>query len=661
MRDSISRRSFLRGAAMAAASLLAASCAPTTPEVTEPDTPAPTQAPAATATPVPAKFNEAPMLAEMVAAGTLPPVEERLPLEPMVMDVFDEIGKYGGTIRRAFVAPGDIGCNTGRFNGVMPCRWTNDGIDVIPYIAKSWEPVEGGKAWIFNLREGMKWSDGAPFTADDWVYQYEDVFANDELKGGKPDWFKGPDPENPVVVTKVDDYTVKFTYPKAFYPLPQMFAALGCLSTSLPYSPAHYFKQFHKKYAGDKAEELAKAAGFETWVQYYSNRENYQLNIERPSTRPWLLRNTNGEQVVRTERNPYYPVVDPAGNQLPYVDEVRYDLVSGSDVVILRAIEGGIDFQARHIETTAIPVLKENEEKGGYNLVLVPGFGGNDCMFNINISYGGPEQVVLANRDFRLALSHAIDRNFIQEVAFVGLGTISNYLPAPDSPQHPGPEWETKHMEYDVDMANELLDKVVPDRDSDGFRTLPDGSRLEIVISVTPRFGPWPDVAEQVAQYWSDVGVRARPDIMERSLLNERNNANECMVYVWGPGRAVNVFVQSPWIDCSSSCPWGVDYQIWYATNGEAGTEPPDEVKRLTEIVVEGRGLPPEEANPMAQEIYKWIIDNQVIIGTVRRSPMVQGVTVVNKKLGNVPPSWANDTTFNTPWTAYPEQFYYKE
>jgi peptide/nickel transport system substrate-binding protein len=122
----------------------------------------------------------------------------------------------------------------------------------------------------------------------------------------------------------------------------------------------------------------------------------------------------------------------------------------------------------------------------------------------------------------------------------------------------------------------------------------------------------------------------------------------------------VNLFVQNPWIDCDNSCPWGPGYVTWFNTDGESGIEPPDDVKRLHELVLEGRTLSPAEAAPLAQEIYKWIIDQQVIIGTCRRSPMVMGVTVVSAKLGNVPPSWANDTMFNTPWPSMPEQFYYK-
>ncbi len=602
--------------------------------------------------------GQAPMLKAKVETGELPDVSDRLPADPWVLEVFDEIGQYGGLWRRGFIAPSDVNCNLGRVDGIMMTRWTNDGLGVTPYVAKGWEVSDEQKVWTFYLRPGMKWSDGEPFSADDVMWNYENYLLDEEIKPGLPDWMRAAG--EPAVVEKVDDYTVTFNYDKPFSVLPEMFAGQGCLGTGVPWLPGHYYEQYHKKFAGAKADELATEAGFEDWIQYFNDRRAYENDIYRPSLRPWLLLNTRADTTIRTVRNPYYCVVDPEGNQLPYIDEQRFDLVAGPDVLSLKAIQGEIDFQARHIQLPSYTVLKENEEKGGYRVLAIPGFGGNDCMFNVNQTFQGPEGDLLRNRDFRIALSHALDRDFINQVSFLGLGTPSNYLPPPDSPQHPGPEWELKHCEYDPALSNQMLDEIIPDRDDEGFRTMPDGSRLELVISCTPAFGPWPDISEQAAQKWGEVGVRVRADVMERSLLSNRLTANETHFYTWGPGRAVNLFVQNPWIDCDNDCPWGPAYVTWYNTEGESGIEPPADVKRLHELVLEGRTLPPAEAAPLAQEIYKWIIDQQVIIGTCRRSPMVMGVTVASVRLGNVPPSWANDTMFNTPWTAMPDQFYYK-
>lgn len=605
----------------------------------------------------PTTFGEAPQLAALVAAGQLPEVEDRLPNNPMVIPVFREIGKYGGTLRRGFLGPTDVNCNVGRINGVMATRWTTDGFNITPFVAESWESSDNGKAWTFNLREGLRWSDGEPMTADDWMYALNDYFLNSDIRN--PDtWVRGPG-ESPAVGEKIDDFTVKYTFDVPYLTLPSVFAGAACMSTSYPFVPSSYMKQFHADYSSD-ADANAKAAGFESWGPYYINRNDKRDNLDRPTVTPWVMQNTRGDEVIMLNRNPYYFAVDPAGNQLPYVDSWRFGLVTTPEVLMLQVVQGEVDFQARHMSITNFPILKENEDKGGYRMLTIPGFGGNDAMLNMNVTYDGPEQVVLANKDFRFGLSHAIDREFINKVSLLGLGIPSNYLPPPGHPQHPGPEYETLNATFDMDLANQFLDKVVPNRDGDGFRTLPDGGRMEIIIGATAAFGPWPDIAETVASDWAAVGVRARSDVVERSLLRSRQQANQVMAYMWGPGRAVNLFVQSPWVNCDVSCPWGRGYEIWYNTDGAEGTEPPAGVKRITELVNEGTGLPPDQANPLAQEIYKYITDEQLIIGTARRSPLVQGIQVVNADLENVPASWANDTLFDTPFPSFPEQFFFR-
>ena len=604
----------------------------------------------------PQSYSEAPEMAQLVAAGKLPPVEERLPENPMIMPVFGDIGKYGGTLRRNFLGPSDVNCNVGRVNGVMATRWTNDGLNVTPFVAESWESGNGGKEWTINLRKGLKWSNGDPHTADDWVYTLDDYMLNKAIRSPAK-WAKGPG-ASPATIEKIDDYTVKYTYDVPYMTLPAVWAGHACMSVHYPFVPSKYMKQFHLKY-NENAEKIAKDAGFDSWGKYYVFMNDKRDNLDRPTMTPWVMQNTRGDEVIKAIRNPYYFVVDAEGNQLPYINDLRFELATDSEVLMLRAIQGELDFQARHIQLTNYTVLKQNESKGDYRVQTISGFGGNDAMMNMNVTYQGPEGELLNNRDFRIGLSHAIDREFIQSVTFMGLGLAGNYLPPPGHPQHPGPEYETKNATYDVALANELLDKVAPNKDADGFRTLPNGDKLELKILGTAAFGAWPDIAETVAGMWAEVGVRARPDFKERSLMNAERRANEHHIYMWGPGRAVNLFVQSPWVDCDVDCPWGQLYTDWY-NGGENGIEPPDDVKRITQIVSEGTALTPAERDPMAKEIYAYIADEQLIIGTVRRTPMVMGVTVINKDLMNVPESWANDTLFDTPFPAYPEQFWFR-
>ena len=603
-------------------------------------------------------FKEAPQLAQLVQAGKLPPVQERLPLEPLVMPVFGEIGKYGGIMRRGFLGPTDVSCNAGRMNGSAPLRWNTDGTELVPSVAKSVKPNSDGSVWTIELRKGMKWSDGSAFTADDWMFAYAEVWANDDIHPGKRPWFKGAY-ENPVVVSKVDETTVKFTYPGPFWIFPKLMQ-FSCTTVKQPYLPAEYLKQFIPKF-NSKAEATAKAAGFESWTKYYLNREDPRDNPDRPSVRAWLFQNTRGEATIHMTRNPYYFAVDAEGNQLPYIDEIRLETVENPEVLMLKAVQGEIDFQGRHIQLPNFPVLKEGEKKGGYKVQLVDTYGGVDAYVALNQSHEGPHGDLLRNQNFRLALSAALDRNFMNEVSMLGLGTVRNALPPPGHPHHPGAEYETKNAVYDTAVANKLLDEIIPNRDGDGFRTLPDGGRLELIVGATPAFGPWPDIAEQSARFWSEVGVRSRADILERSLSNNRHRANEYHAYVWDHDTSADMFMRGtktlPLDQGSHIAPgWG----RWYNSGGKDGIEPSAEMKSMLKMYERGQTLPANEAAVLARDIYKWHAENQVLLGIAGMSPMVMGVVVVNENLANVPDSWANDVVFNTPWPAFPEQFFYR-
>jgi peptide/nickel transport system substrate-binding protein len=603
-------------------------------------------------------FGEAPMLAQLVLAGQLPPVEERLPDEPMVMPVFGEIGKYGGTLRRGFLGPTDVNCNVGRLNGTGPVRWNTAGTEIIPWVAKSIKGNADGSEWTMELRKGMRWSDGAPFTADDFIFQSIGVHGNDEIKPGKQLWYKGPYDEF-VKVSKVDDTTVKFTYPGPNYIFAKMML-FSCSNFNMPFAPKHHLEQFHIEFNPD-ADKLAKEAGFDSWVKHYLNREDFRDNLDRPSTRPWLFRNTRGDPTIILERNPFFLAVDPEGNQLPYIDKVRLGLVETPEVLMLQAIQGDIDFQGRHIQLPNFPVLKENEDKGGYNVQLVNTYGGNDAFVTVNQGMPGEIGDLLRNKTFRLGLAAAIDRDFINKTALLGLGTVRNAIPPPGHPHHPGPEYETKNLVYDVDLANKLLDEVIPNKGSDGFRTLPSGESFEYLVGATPAFGPWPDVAEQAARFFQAIGVNAKAHVVERSLLRNQWRANEIHAHVWNYGRTADVFF-SPWtaVPLSVANLWAPMIGVWFASDGKDGVEPSDEIKQIVAWYKEGLTVPPEESAKLAQKIYKWHVENQVLSGVAGMSPMVMGVVVVNQDLGNVPESWANAVVFNTPWPSFPEQFYFK-
>src|SRR5947207_2142394 len=318
----------------------------------------------------PKTFKEAPQLAEQVKAGKLPPVAERIGQDPLVIKPLHEIGKYGGTWRGGFTGPADF------WNGYRCCSgpdhllfWDYTGDKVTPNIAKGYEMQDGGRTLVLHLRRGMKWSDGKPFTADDFVFWFEDIYRNKDLV---------PTPSAAMaingkqgVLEKVDTYTVKFKFPEPYYMLPDVLAGSTDLAGQAwrgafglgGYAPAHYLKQFHPKYAGQaEVEKKAKDAKFDSWVRMFFNRSDWSLNPELPVITPWKTVTPINTPTWTLERNPYSVFVDPAGNQLPYIDRVVLTLAENLEVINLRALAGEYAFQARHLQLDKVGLAKKDAE-----------------------------------------------------------------------------------------------------------------------------------------------------------------------------------------------------------------------------------------------------------------------------------------------------------
>jgi peptide/nickel transport system substrate-binding protein len=612
-------------------------------------------------------YNEAPMLAEMVAAGELPPVEERLPDEPLVESVVDDIGQYGGVIRRGFVGPSDHNNYTRVVYDAL-VRFSPTGAEVIPHIAAGWASNENFTEWTVRLRPGAKWSDGQPFTADDIMFWYNDILLNKELVPSIPVWMQNED-GSVATVEKLGDYAVKWTFEE-----PNTAFLLNLANEdgadksilNLAFVPAHYMKQFHPKYA-DAADLAAKvkAAGFETWAELFSVEAMPHLSGKRPGMAAWVPDGTTvSDPVFVIKRNPYYIGVDPAGNQLPYIDEVRFTFYADKEALNLAAVAGEIDMQGRHISMSNYPVFMENAEKGGYRVVLWPTFGGSDAIVMFNQTWPGPEGEMFRTKNFRIALSYAIDREAIKELAFLGLGEARQGVPAPFHPYYPGDEWAFKYTEYDPDLANQMLDEILPNKDAAGLRTLPDGSPLDIEISVVPeQFAAWADIGQLIVEDWADVGVKAHIELRERALHFAMRPANELMAEIWNEDTTGFPFSGQPKFDPRSDpalC-FAPLVRVWYQSDGAEGLEPTPEIKRIVDIIDEAKVSARSRQIELAQELFRLWADQVYEIGTVGLTPMVQGVVVVNKNLRNVPSVAGNDWPLRTPGDTRPEQYFYAQ
>ncbi|MEA3334863.1 MAG: ABC transporter substrate-binding protein [Chloroflexota bacterium] len=615
-------------------------------------------------------YQEAPKLAEMVAAGELPSVDERLPGDVLVQDVADEIGTYGGTLRRAFLGPSDHN-NYTRLSYDALARFSPDGGQVIPHVAKGWESNDNFTEWTVSLRKGMKWSDGEPFSADDIMFWYENILQNEDLMPNVPLWMQNADGST-VKVEKLDDNTVKWTYAEANTAFPLNIANMDGADKSialLAYAPAHYLKQFHPAFA-DEAELQARVEerGFETWIELFQVEALPHVSGNRPSTAAWVPvgGSTVSDQVFRLKRNPYYFAVDGEGNQLPYIDEVTFTFFADKEALNLAAVGGEIDLQGRHINMSSYPVLKENEDKGNYHVVTWPTFGGSDAVLMFNQTYQNDPAIgeILQNRDFRIALSHAIDRNAIKESAFLGLGEARQPVPSPGHPFYPGDEHAFKYTELDMDTANELLDGIgLTERDSNGFRLLPNGEPLDIEIQVIPAFGNWADVGQIVVDNWGKVGVKAHIEIRERAQGFQMRDTNDLMVEIWNEDSTPFPFSGQPKMDPRSTVAltFAPLVRKWYQTGGEEGVEPTPEIAKIVEIIDEGKISGPERQVELAQELFRLWTDNVWEIGTVGLTPMIQGVLVVNDNMRNVPDTAGNTWPLRTPGNTRPEQYFYAQ
>ena len=562
-----------------------------------------------------AQYDEAPMLAERVAAGDLPPVEERLPTNPMVVEPLEQIGAYGGTLRRALTGVSDAqGWLT--ISRASLIEWDIGVSEPVAALAESWEVSEDGTTYTFHLREGLKWSDGQPFTADDFVFFYESVASNKELSPSFPGWLMVAG--EPVIISKIDDTTVEFKFAAPYSLLPALLAFRGRDILT----PAHYLSQFHPDFT-DEATLSQKVAdeGFDEWFQLFLAKNDAYLNPDIPVMRAWKVTQAFPEDRMVAERNPYYWKVDTEGNQLPYIDFITADLLSDAQVITLRAASGDIDLQYRHIGFSDAALLIDGQEAGNYT-VKRWAVGGDAFGLNMNQSHKDPViRELMQTAEFRQALSQAIDRNEMNALLFNGIGTLSQVIPSSGDPfyiEGSGQRW----LEYDPELANELLDGIGLDqRDAEGYRLRPDGKRLSLTILTFPfeTGAAAGDAYELIAQYWQDVGVDARMDLVERSLWQERMEAGD--QDVGGYGSAGTLWEIDPlwFVPTSSLSYWATLFGIWYETQGAEGEEPPADLRRLQELYDEMViTVDPEKRLELGREIVRAHDENVWIIGTLR-------------------------------------------
>ena len=285
-------------------------------------------------------------------------------------------------------------------------------------------------------------------------------------------------------------------------------------------------------------------------------------------------------------------------------------------------------------------------------------------MIQLNQTYKADPDIgkLMATKEFRVALSHAINRDQIKESVFLGLGEPRQGVPSPGHPYYPGDPVAHKYVEYKPDEANKLLDGLgLTKRDGDGTRMTAGGKRVVLELSVVPAFAAWPDVAQLVAKDWEKVGVKTVVQLRERALHFRMRDNNELMTEMWNEDTTGFPFTGNAKFDPRNSpiLTLGPLYGRWAETKGKEGVEPPASIKRIMEIVDQAKTVGTDQQAKLAQELFRIWVDNLWEIGTIGRTPMVQGVVVVNSKFRNVPTTLGNDWPLRSPGNARPEQFFF--
>ena len=488
---------------------------------------------AATGLTLPA-LSEAPMLAQQVSSGTLPPVAERVPDEPLIVVPIEQIGSYGGQMNTTIM--------DGPVTWWFPAYWLEDPPVQLRPDAEIWYPnwllgvdqSADDRTITLRLRPGMKWSDGEPFTTGDLAFWFDDMNMNKELHPSVPTSLNVGG--SPAQGRRIDDHTfeLSFAAPLPNFALRQLTLPQYMWSMGFIAEPKQYLSQFHISYNAE-ANDLAKAGGFDDWTQLFNARQGpygkSADDIGRPVLEAWVLQEAATDYAL-WERNPFYWKVDIAGNQLPYFDRVQNRSAATKESFMIAALGGEVDFVASILTIEDFPVLTQNAEAGGYEVRLWQKRAGAGVNYFFRQTYK-PDPVmeeILRDKRFRRALSLAINRAEINELLYFGKGTPSQAAVPPGSVYHV-PEHFQRDAAYDPDQANRILDEMGLEMGADGIRRRPDGKELFVKIEgYHEQETPITSTAELVKNYWEAVGVKTDFDFREDNSFDGKRSADEVMI-----------------------------------------------------------------------------------------------------------------------------------
>ncbi len=607
-------------------------------------------------------YQQSPMLDDM----DLPPVEDRLPVEPLEIDTFERTGEYGGQMRLAMMDPFATGTiHSGLYSEGL-VSWCTDGVDVVPNLAKDFEVSEDGLVYTFYLREGVKWSDGEPFTTEDIEFWYEDNLLHDEITPAIPGWLRSGG--EPVELNIIDDYTFEFILqePNMTFLDNMAFQSGGASFPTIMTQPKHFLKDYHPDYVGeDQVQEMAEDHDFDAWYDFYYEVRDFRINPDIPVITAWHpTTELHGREIQYWERNPYYWKVDEEGQQLPYICEVSVQIVGDREVLNMMVAGGEIDFDFANMTLPDYPFLREHEGEGNYRTLLWNSTLGSQLQLAPNLNHEDPVLNELFNTlDFRIALSKAIDRESINEFSFMGLAEPRQATILDDAPYFK-PEFAEMYAEYDPERANEILDEIgLDERDDEGIRLRPDGEPLRFVLEYPTHyeFGPYDDIVDFVADNWRDLGIDVAVRPIGVSIHFEKSMTTEMDFVIWAYGRGLHPFIAPNYVFPSAEgrSTGALEYARWWLTDGEEGKEPDGDIlwmmERYDDYLTE---VDDEKRLEIGTEIIETSVSNLLYIGTVGNAPLP---VIAKENLRNVPSEATRDWVLVMIGHLKPEQFFFTD